>query len=51
MSTKGLCPFVLHRPLVKSEYTMQDLLQMVRKHTQPTPFRRRPLGRPAPIAG
>ena len=38
--------------LVKSEYTMHDLLAMVRKHTQPTPAAESPLGQPAaPVAG
>jgi CheY-like chemotaxis protein len=38
--------------LVKSEYTMQDLVALVRKHTQPTPAPEAPLGRAAtPVAG
>ena len=38
--------------LVKSEYTMQDLVALVRKHMQPTPAPDAPLGRAAsPVAG
>jgi len=38
--------------LVKSEYTMQDLVALVRKHTQATPAPDAPLGRAATsIAG
>ena len=38
--------------MVKSEYTMQDLVGLVRKHTQATPAPDAPLGRTAtPVAG
>jgi CheY-like chemotaxis protein len=38
--------------LVKSDYTMQDLVALVRKHTQATPAPEAPLGRAAtPVAG
>ena len=38
--------------MVKSEYTMQDLVGLVRKHTQGTPVPDAPLGRTAtPVAG
>ena len=38
--------------MVKSEYTMQDLVGLVRKHTQPTPAPDAPLGRTAtPVVG
>lgn len=39
--------------MVKSEYTLHDLLGLVRKHTQATPAPEAPLGgrSPAPVAG
>jgi CheY-like chemotaxis protein len=38
--------------MVKSEYTIQDLVGLVRKHTQATPAPDAPLGRTAtPVAG
>jgi CheY-like chemotaxis protein len=38
--------------MVKTDYTMQDLVNLVHKHTQPTPAPESPLGRAAtPVAG